>query len=140
VQLGRGHDEGDTLAAVEAELLRERFNRLPADMQFWLGAIGGEANRAGVSFYITQRQTQRRYWLNAGLIILAEAGISDSDMVRALAARATGRDAPLFPSVSVGHGVGAMDAVDAGAFYDGCADLAEARLHVDCSSGHVRLV
>jgi hypothetical protein len=122
-QLGRGHDEGSAITQYEFDDVQRRHDAVPPALRFWMAAVAAEANRAGVAFYLTRARTTRRYWLYIGLIMLAEADIVDPDGVRALVARATGSDAPLFPSVTIGHAVGAMNAEEAGRFADACSAL-----------------
>ena len=123
-QLGRGHDEGDLIDEARYDKVKARHDALPAATQFWLGAVAAEANQAGVAFYLSSARTFRRYWLYAALIILAEDGVGDDlEVVRALAALATGSDAPHFPTVTVGHAVGAMGVDEARGFCQAAADL-----------------
>jgi hypothetical protein len=134
-RLGRGHDEGDEIDDDDYAALRARHDRLPDARQMWLGSIGAEANRAGVAFYLNHVRTDRRRQIYTALMILAEHEIDDADFVRALAAVATDSDAPLYPTVTVGHAVGAMGATEALAFRDACTALAEDRLVCDWTTG-----
>jgi hypothetical protein len=126
MMLGHGHDEGRKISDEEVARMRERHDALSDEGQFWCQMIAGQARVAGVPFYITAMATERRYWIYCGLIRLAAE--PNDDAVRALAARATGRDAPLFPSVTVGHGVGAMDATEAREFCNSCFDYTAGEL------------
>ena len=129
-------DEGDTIDDERYDKVKSRHDALPAEAQFWAGTIAAEANKAGVGFYLTKRPTYRRYWIYAGLIILAEDEVTDHDDVRALVLRATGRQ----PANNVGKTVGSMGVDEARAFCDACADLRAGRLVADYSDGPLRFI
>jgi hypothetical protein len=139
-QLGHDHDEGDTIDDERYTKVRARYEALAPASQFWAATIEAEARRAGVGFRLKDSRSFRRYWLYAALILLAEGGVDDPDAVRALVARATDSDAPLFPTITVGHAVGAMGAEEAKAFVTAAADLCAGRLVADCSGPAMRLV
>ncbi len=131
--------EGEPLDDERYAKVRARHDALPDHWQFWAGAIAAEANQAGVPFYLNKARTFRRYWIYAALILLAEDE-SDSEVVRALVARATDSDGPLFPTVTVGHAVGAMGAAEARRFCDAAAALKRGELECDFSGPAMRLV
>jgi hypothetical protein len=139
-QIGHGHVEGDTIDDERFAKVKARYEALPPAAQFWAATIEAEARRAGVGFRLSATRTFRRYWIYAALILLAEGGVDDPDAVRALVARATDSDAPLFPTITVGHAVGAMGATEARAFVTAAADLCAGRLVADCSGPAMRLV
>lgn len=134
-ELGHGHDEGDPIDEGRYAKVRARHDALPDALQLWAGTIEAEARRAGVGFRLNEVRTFRRYWIYGALIMLAEDGVDDPDFVRALVARATGSDAPLFPTVTVGHAVGAMGVDEARRFADAAAELRRGALKADFGDG-----
>jgi hypothetical protein len=139
-RLGQGHDEGDTIDDERYTKVRARYEALSPAAQFWAATIEAEARRAGVGFRLKDARSYRRYWLYAALILLAEGGVDDPDAVRALVARATDSDAPLFPTITVGHAVGAMGADEAKAFVTAAADLCAGRLKASIDVDGVMLL
>jgi hypothetical protein len=113
-------DEGDDLSGDEYAsgwlALESRFKRLPDVVLEPSKRYVREARTAGVSFQRLQAQTARRFDIYRGLIGLAEADGVDDESMRALIAHAMGSDAPLFPTVTVGHALGSLDAAGARRF------------------------
>jgi hypothetical protein len=121
-ELGRDHDEGGPIDEARYAKVRARFEALGEAGKLWMSTIVVEAQRAGVPFYMTQARTFRRYWLYGALIMLAERDLTEPAYVRELAALATGSDAPRFPTITLGHAVGAMNVDEARRFCDAAAN------------------
>jgi len=135
VAIASQYDEGDTIDDERYTKVFERYTKLDKAGKEWASAIELEARQAGVGFRMGEQRTFRRYWLYAALILLAEDGVIESDFVRALAARATESDAPLFPTISVGKAVGSMGVAEARRFCEAAAELRAGRLRVAIDDG-----
>lgn len=123
-------DEGadlsaDTYASMW-DVMRQRYTALDRPALDWVGGLIKQARDAGVSFQAQAAHTARRSHIYRGLIALAGHEPSD-DALRALVRLALDSDAPLFPTVTAGHALGSLDAVQAERF----ADLVDAYLVPD---------
>ena len=120
-------DEGDDLSGPDWfdawNALEVRFDEIVgvnASADAWFRRVVKEARLAGVGFARGGGRTARRYEIYRGLIALAghdyESDTDRDEITRALAAFACDSDAPLFPTVSLGHAVGSMDVATAKRF------------------------
>jgi len=118
-------DEGATVTADRVGKLRARYDLLDPQERTWCATVAREANQAGVPFYLTEQPTERRLWLYQSLVLLAEYGPpgTDANLLRRLCADMTGTDAPLFPSVTVGHAFGSLTADQARCLVKVCGQL-----------------
>ena len=139
--LGHDHDEGgEHLDGWET--LEALYQALPAALQGWFHATSTEAQQAAVPFNAHRNRTARRFHLYRGLLLIL-SNFTDTDeladVVRGLAHYVLG-DAVLFPSVTVGHAVGAMDADEAFRFANSCDLYTAGRMAADVTGPHLRLV
>jgi hypothetical protein len=108
-------DEGRTGVGVDS--LRDKYKALDPAARSWVEAKEAEARTAGVTFHLST-PTERRAWIMSGLLTLANVELDDDDTVKAIARHVTGDDACEWQSVTAGHAVGSLDAVQAKAFRD----------------------
>ncbi len=120
--------EGDPTDPEDFNALQRRYEQLVGAPLDWVTRIMKEAFAAGVSFHAKEAKTARRFEIIRGLIMLAENDGADDEVMRALAALALGSDAPLFPAITAGHAVGALDVTAAKAFSGHVEDLVANRL------------
>lgn len=109
-----GIDEGAQVGRELAVLQRE-YGALDADGRAWITALTDQAMRAGVSFHLSSTKTVRRFEIVRALVLLAQQGLTDDQVVRDLLEPIIG-DPAQFPSVPVGHLVGSLDASEAAKF------------------------
>ncbi len=107
-------DEGRT--GVNVDSLRDKYKALDPAARSWVEAKEAEARTAGVTFHLST-PTERRAWIMSALMSLAVAELDD-DTVKAIARHVTGDDACEWATVTAGHAVGSLDAVQAKAFRD----------------------
>lgn len=132
-------DEGGYVDDATADAMKVRFGQLTDDQRNTFKQVASEAINAGVSFHMSQARTVRRFEIARGLLTVLEAGW-DEEVVRALVANAMSSDAPLFPAVTVGHAVGALDAASAAQFARLAGDYAAGRLTAAITNdGHLTL-
>jgi len=122
-ELRSAPDEGGDVDPAALAALKAAFDALTDDERTLYQGFVQQARRAGVSWLMQEKQSLRRFEIIRAMLRLCREGV-DAEVVRALAAAAMGSDAPLFPSVTVGHAVGALDASEAATF----ARLADAFL------------
>jgi hypothetical protein len=101
-----------------------------------------ESAQAGVDVRAHNLKSRRRHDVYDGLLTLAVNRHTHPEIVRALVARALDSDAALFPTITVGHAVGALDVDAARRFADDCGNFAAGDLAgvVSADDGLLRLV
>lgn len=113
-------DEGGMVDIVTMDALKQRYLALPKDGRAWVTALTEQAMQAGVTFHTKDHPTVRRFEIVRGLTILAEGESSaQDDVARAICASILG-DVAHFPSVTVGHVLGSLDATEAARFAARC--------------------
>ena len=113
-------DEGGMVDIVTMDALKQRYLGLSKVGRAWITALSEQAMQAKVTFHIKDNQTVRRFEILRGLTILAESDSSaEDDIVRAICASILG-DVAHFPSVTVGHVLGSLDAIEAARFAARC--------------------
>jgi hypothetical protein len=108
-------DEGRT--GVNVDSLRDKYKALRPAASAWVNMKRAEAQAAGVDFHLSTA-TERRAWIMSALCNLAAAEVDDDDTVKAIARFVTSDDACEWPTITAGHAVGSLDAVQAKAFRD----------------------
>jgi hypothetical protein len=141
-QLGQHPDEGAMVDPERFAELEKVYRALDQPTRDWFQDIVKESAQAGVDVRAHNLKSQRRLAVYRGLLELAQHGHTHPDIVRALVALALRSDAPLFPTVTVGHAVGALDLDAAAYFYAACINFAAGELAgvVDADDGLLRLV
>ena len=109
-------DEGGQADPRAMEALQRAYKALSDGPRTWIGRLTSEAQRSSVSFHTKDNQTVRRFEIVRGLVLLAEAGTVDDDDLRQLVAASGVGDAAMFPTIDLGHAVGAMSATEAALF------------------------
>lgn len=114
---GDGHPtEGPTVPPEGPTELQRHYEALSADRRLWISTIAGQATRARRTFTLSARHTIRRFEILRGLVLLAEVGICDDQVVRQLLVDVFACDAPLYPAVTTGEALGALGEVCAAEF------------------------
>jgi hypothetical protein len=141
-QLGQHPDEGVMVEPEHFAELEKVYRALDQPTRDWFQDIVKESAQAGVDVRANHVKSRRRHDVYDGLLTLAKNGHTHPDIVRALVARALDSDAPLFPTITVGHAVGALDFDAARRFADDCLTFANGDLAgvVDADDGLLRLV
>jgi hypothetical protein len=123
-ELRKRPDEGPDCDPAAAEALNVRFKAMSQDALTLYSHLAIDAQRAGLSWYMSERRSVRRFEIIRALVALCSNPDVTAEEIRGLVAAAMDNDAPLFPAVTVGHGIGALDATEAALF----ARLADAHL------------
>jgi hypothetical protein len=141
-RLGQHPDEGAMVDPERFADLEKVYRALDQPTRDWFQDIVKESAQAGVDVRAHNLKSRRRHDVYDGLLTLAVNRHTDPDIVRALVARALDSDAPLFPTITVGHAVGALDFDAARRFADDCLTFANGDLAgvVDADDGLLRLV
>jgi hypothetical protein len=141
-RLGQHPDEGAMVDPERFAELERVYRALDQPTRDWFQDIVKESAQAGVDVRAHNLKSERRLLVYSGLLTLAANGHTHPDVVRACVAKALDSDAPLFPTITVGHGVGALDATTAYCFVYACRDFANGELAgvVDADDGLLRLV
>lgn len=111
-------DEGPPADPAAVAALRKRYLALPKPARAVVGAFATQAQQALVPYFLTGdqgRHTVRRFELVRALTIAAEADSANDEAIRSLLALTLG-DCAMFPAVTVGHAIGALDAKGAAEF------------------------
>ena len=117
-------DEGGPVDIVSMDALKQRYLGLDKASRAWVTVLTEQAQQAAVSFHTKGHATRRRFEIVRGLTILAETeSTCDDEIVRAICASILG-DVAQFPSVTVGHVVGSLNADEAATFARRCDALA----------------
>ena len=136
----RHPDEGADIDEASVEALRSAAGALTGEAKALVGATVQESIQAGLSLHMSERRTVRRYEVMRGVVAIAHELDDQRETLRCIAAVILG-DVAHFPSVSVGHVLGAMTADEATQFARLCDQYAAGGVtgRVDEASGHVRL-
>jgi hypothetical protein len=111
-------DEGPLVGDENGDFaeMRAAYGALDDAGRSWVSQIVTESIQAGRSLHMVDARSLRRVRVALGLALLAADGTEDDGAVRALVHLATGVDAVLFPSVSLGAAVSVMGAWEAEVF------------------------
>ena len=135
-------DEGPLVGNEDGDFAEMCWNyaALDAAGKAWVSQIVTESIQAGRSLHMVDARSLRRVRVALGLALLAADGTEDDGAVRALVHLATGVDAVLFPSVSLGAAVSIMSADEAEVFVGAVRLFLNGMLAASVDAdGHVRL-
>jgi hypothetical protein len=123
-------DEGGAIDDATFEALKATYLALPEAVRGGdYKRLAEQAQQHGVEFYVNKARTVRRFEIIRGLCVLGRHDSLDDETLRALLyADDLHGEAAMFPAVTVGHLVGALNATRAAIFAERCHALIDRRL------------